>query len=68
MHSLIDYIEVDDTRIRIKGSKDLLEKAVLANQATTDGCSQVSTNWRAGWNKTANPYIIDISIDFLAVS
>jgi site-specific DNA recombinase len=30
LHSLIDRIEVDDAQIRVKGSKDLLEKTVLA--------------------------------------
>jgi class 3 adenylate cyclase len=32
LHSLIDCIEVDDAQIRIKGSKDVLEKAALATQ------------------------------------
>ena len=32
---LIDVIEVDDHQVRIKGSKDLLEKAVLASQTAT---------------------------------
>jgi site-specific DNA recombinase len=32
LQSLIDVIEVDDHQIRIKGNKDLLEKAVLASQ------------------------------------
>jgi len=62
MQGLIDCIEVDDTRIRIKGSKDLLEKAVLANRAATDWCSQMSTSWRAGRNKTANTYVIEIPL------
>jgi len=44
LRSLIDVIEVDDRQIRIKGRKDLLERAVLASQA---GCSQMSTEWRA---------------------
>jgi site-specific DNA recombinase len=47
LRSLIDVIEVDDHRIRIKGSKDLLEKAVLASQNGPPGCSQVSIRWRA---------------------
>jgi site-specific DNA recombinase len=42
LRSLIDVIEVDDHRIRIKGSKDLLEKAVLAQNSSPE-CSQVST-------------------------
>ncbi|SDT45676.1 hypothetical protein [Bradyrhizobium canariense] len=33
LQSLIDVIEVDDKVIRIKGDKDLLEKAVLARKA-----------------------------------
>lgn len=39
LQALIDVIEVDDHQIRIKGSKDLLEKAVLAGKATNSGCS-----------------------------
>ena len=46
LQSLIDSIEVDDHQVRIKGSKDLLEKAVLASQ-NGPGCSQMSTKWRA---------------------
>jgi hypothetical protein len=29
---------IDDDEIRIKGSKDLLEKAVLASQSGPSGC------------------------------
>ncbi|HTV31288.1 MAG TPA: recombinase family protein [Xanthobacteraceae bacterium] len=47
LQSLIDVIEVDDQQVRIKGSKDLLEKAVLASQSGQPGCSQMSTRWRA---------------------
>ena len=47
LHALIDRIEVDDTQIRIKGSKDLLEKAVLAGQTGSMPSSQMSTRWRA---------------------
>ena len=47
LHSLIDRIEVDDAQIRVKGSKDLLEKAVLASQNGEAWCSQMSTKWRA---------------------
>ena len=46
MQSLIDVIVVDDRQIRIKGSKDVLEKAVLASQNDQAECSQMSTNWR----------------------
>ena len=41
MQSLIDVIEVDDRQIRIKGSKDVLEKAVLASQNDQADCSQI---------------------------
>ena len=47
LRSLIDVIEVDDRQIRIKGSKDVLEKAVLARQNRESWCSQTSTRWRA---------------------
>jgi site-specific DNA recombinase len=62
LRSLIDVIEVDDHQVRIKGSKDLLEKAVLASQNCQMGCSQMSTRWRAGRSKTANTYVIEIAI------
>jgi hypothetical protein len=53
MRALIDVIEVDDKQIRIKGSKDVLEKAVVAGQNGQAGCSQMSTKWRAG--RDSNP-------------
>lgn len=62
LHSLIQVVEVDDHQIRIKGSKDLLERAVLASQSGAALCSQMSTKWRAGQNKTANTYVIEITI------
>ena len=46
LQSLIDVIEVDDTQIRIKGSKDVLERAVLATRNGTIPGSQMSTGWR----------------------
>src|SRR5215813_3871164 len=53
LRSLIDVIEVDDHRVCIKGSKDLLEKAVLASQNGQCGCSQMSTSWRG--RRDSNP-------------
>ena len=47
LQSIIDVVEVDDTQIRIKGSKEVLEKAVLASRAGTIDGSQMSTRWRA---------------------
>ena len=46
LRSIIDIVEVDDTRVRIKSSKDVLERAVLANPSGENG-SQMSTRWRA---------------------
>ena len=46
LRSLIDVIEVDDAHIRIKGSKDVLEKAVLASRPGAEPRSQMSTSWR----------------------
>jgi Recombinase zinc beta ribbon domain len=59
LQSLIDVIEVDDTQIRIKGSKDVLERAVLASRNGAIPGSQMSTGWRAVQNKTANPQRIE---------
>jgi site-specific DNA recombinase len=47
LQSLIDVIEVDDAQIRIKGSKDVLERAVLAIRKGTIPDSQMSTDWRS---------------------
>jgi site-specific DNA recombinase len=44
LRSLVDVIEVDDAQIRIKGSKDVLERAILAGRAGTETSSQMSTN------------------------
>jgi hypothetical protein len=46
LQALIDSIEVDDDVVRIRGSKEVLEKAILASQ-NRESCSQMSTNWRA---------------------
>ena len=53
LQALINVIEVDDHHVRIKGSKDVLEKAVLAPQTGDIRCSQMSTKWRAG--RDSNP-------------
>ena len=52
LQTLINTIEVDDRLVRIKGSKELLEKAVLATQV---GCSQMSTKWRARRDSNSCP-------------
>ena len=47
LQSLIDVVEVDDHSIRIKGRKDLLEKAVLSSRNQEASCSEMRTEWRA---------------------
>src|SRR5262249_33363931 len=47
LQSLIDVVEVDDHLIRIKGNKDVLERAVMAGHALGEPGSQMSTKWRA---------------------
>jgi len=47
LQALVDVIEVDDHLIRIKGSKDLLDKAVLASKNGPSWSSQMNTKWRA---------------------
>jgi site-specific DNA recombinase len=55
LQSLITTIEVDDQQIRIRGTKDLLEKAVLAGQNGPAACSQMSTKWRARRDSNSRP-------------
>ena len=52
LQALIDSIEVHDDVVRIRGSKDVLEKAIFASQNGAS-CSQMSTNWRA--RRDSNP-------------
>jgi site-specific DNA recombinase len=47
LRSIVDVVEVDDHQIRIKGSKDVLERAVLAGHAADESGSQMNTGWRA---------------------
>jgi site-specific DNA recombinase len=47
LQSLIDVVEVDNHHIRIKGSKEVLERAVFAGQTAGEFGSQMSTRWRA---------------------
>jgi DNA-binding CsgD family transcriptional regulator len=47
LRSIIHVVEVDDTSVRIKGSKDVLERAVLADPPGENLGSQMSTGWRA---------------------
>jgi site-specific DNA recombinase len=54
LRALVDVVEVDDHQVRIKGNKDLLEKAILA-QNTQPPCSQMSTKWRARRDSNSRP-------------
>jgi site-specific DNA recombinase len=47
LQSLIATVEIDDHHIRIRGRKEVLERAVLAGQAANELGSQMSTGWRA---------------------
>jgi hypothetical protein len=47
LRSIIDAVEGDERRIHIKGTKDVLERAVLANALPEGQGSQMSTRWRA---------------------
>lgn len=55
-------IEVDDRQIRIKGSKDELERTVLASRPAAEPRSQMSTKWRAGRDENENCYLIEFKI------
>jgi site-specific DNA recombinase len=55
LQSFIANIEVDDHKVRILGSKDLLEKAILARQIGQPWCSQTSTEWRARRDSNSRP-------------
>jgi site-specific DNA recombinase len=59
LQALINVIEVDDGHVRIKGSKDLLEQAVIGSQKGQAWCSQTSTKWRAGM---ACPIRLDLGL------
>jgi hypothetical protein len=54
LRSLIETIEIDDAQVRIRGSKDELEKAVFASQNQPAWYSQASTKWRARREATCN--------------
>jgi hypothetical protein len=64
LRSLIDIVEVDDAHTRIKGGKDVLEKAVLASRPGAEPRSQMSTNRRAIQNRTTSSYVIELRYNF----
>lgn len=47
LQSLVDLIEIDDAKIRIKGSRDVLGGAILASRNRSNPGWQMGTEWRA---------------------
>jgi hypothetical protein len=65
LRALAQRVEVDAEELRIMGSKSvLLRTLVAASSAKTAGFGVPSfvPKWRAGQNKTANTYVIEIAI------
>ena len=62
IRSIVDGVEVDDDAIRIVGRRDVLQ-AVIADKNSDDGRVRgFVRKWRASQNKTANRYVIEITI------
>jgi hypothetical protein len=62
IRSIVDGVEVDDDAIRIVGRRDVLQ-AVIADKNSDDGRVRgFVRKWRASQNKTANTYVIEITI------
>ena len=55
LRSLIEAVEVDDRAVRIHGSKTVLERAVLADQAKYPGVRSFVRNWRARRDSNSRP-------------
>ena len=49
-------------KIRIKGSKDVLETAILASRTGPELASRMRTEWRTGKDKDENSYLIEITL------
>jgi site-specific DNA recombinase len=65
LRALAQRVEVDAKEVRIMGSKSvLLRTLVAASSVKTAGFCVPSfvPNWRAGRNKTANTYVIEIAL------
>ncbi|WP_421953271.1 hypothetical protein [Pelagibacterium sp.] len=61
LRSLLSKVEVDADRIRIVGSKDVLNAAVAASGKTGENVQKCVPKWRAGQDKSANTYCIEIN-------
>jgi hypothetical protein len=62
IRSVVDRIEVDDEVIRIIGDKATLEQAVAGCAMGHRGVRSRVPNWRATQDKTANTYVIDVTL------
>ena len=62
LQSVISQIEVDDDKVRIIGDKPTLAAVIAGRQNQTAQVRGFVRKWRAGQNKTANTYIIEISL------
>ena len=51
IHSIIDFIEVDDKAIRIVGSKDILQAAIAGKQTENGNVRGFVRKWRANRDK-----------------
>jgi site-specific DNA recombinase len=62
IRALISAIEVGDKTVRIIGCKDVLQAVVAGKQTANENVRGVVRKWRAIQNKTANSYVLEISI------
>jgi site-specific DNA recombinase len=62
LRSVISQIEVDDAKIRIIGDKATLAAVIAGRQAQGANVRGFVRKWRAGQNKNANTYLIEISL------
>ena len=62
IRSIIDAVEVDEKAIRIIGSRDVLQAIIAGKQNANGNVRGFVRKWRAIQNKTANSYIIEITI------
>ena len=62
IRSIVDAIEVDDKAVRIVGNKDVLQAVIAGKQTANGNVRGFVRNWRAIQNKTADSYVIEITI------
>ena len=60
--SIIDKIEVADGQVRIHGRKDVLEQAVMTASGARPPVRSFVRGWRAGHDKSANTYVIEMFV------